>query len=242
MKITELFRTDELSRDDVLKRIKNAKSQAEKEKWAVYLVKHRHGYIFEEKLSDYLRRLVDALNIKKLGSGAYSNVFQHPHYSNVVVKVYTARDKKYARYVKWCLAHQSNPYVPQIIGQTEYVSPISRGKESKYNILFMQKMEPVSEAAFARLLSKSFTKLTSEDRELLKDVIDSYDMEELFDRLNSFVKRGVADSSFVEIWNHVKTYGRQNFDLHHGNVMKRGTQLVVTDPVASEPTSRVDQY
>lgn len=237
MKVDELFRDHGLSRDEVLKRIKNAKSQVEKEKWAVYLVKNRGHFIMEEALPDYLKRLKDSLNIQKLGGGAFSQVFQHPHYSNVVVKVYTARDTAYKRYQKWCMAHQSNPYVPQIIGQTEYVSDTAK-RNGKFNIVFMEKMTPLK--SYARL-EKLIVKALGGAPITFKNDDTTISASDL-GKISKIVSKGGTDKDFAEVWKQIMTFDINGIDLHAGNVMLRGSQLVFTDPVASSFRSRVDSH
>lgn len=240
MRVNELFRTTELSRDDVLLRMKNSKSKEEKEKWAAFLVKHRYA-LHEEGLPTYLARLVNKQGIKMLGGGAFSQVFQHPHYGNVVVKVYTDKDTVYKKYVSWCLRHQGNPYVPKIIEQVKYKSPDTG---DKYNIVFLQKMTPIKTVQkLITLLVKALNLNTkaAEDLPFMTAFGQQGREAQDFRLIDKYVKKGRADKDFTEVWNHIRTYGADKFDLHPGNVMLRDGQLVLTDPVANDPTSRVDE-
>lgn len=200
------------------------------------LMGNRH--LCEEPLRDYLTRLVSKEGIKLIGKGAYSHVFQHPQFHNVVVKVYTAKDVLFKDYVQWCLKNQHNIYVPQIIEDIPY----SDGTNN-YHILFMQKMKPINDAQFEQILTK-IMKLDQEADEdlvyLLNDAIDMVDMEGLNSFMRTCFKRGYGDKHLYEIWEKIKSYGINKIDLHSANVMLRGNQLVFTDPVASEPTSRLD--
>ena len=190
----------------------------------------------EVKLKTYLTQLVKKYGIQKLGGGAFSQVFQHPEFKNVVVKVYTGKDVVYKRYVDWCMKHQSNPYAPQIIEQTKYSSP----KGDEYNIVFMQKMARVSAKRFKQQLRAAMPKAKPQEFEALDEAIDDYDMIETFNELNRMIPI-FGDAHLQEIWKHIKTYGKAKFDLHPGNVMLRGSQLVLTDPVALDPTKRIDE-
>jgi hypothetical protein len=239
MRLDELFRQSEYSRDEVLLRMKNAKSKEEKEKWAAYLVKNRMN-LTEEALKPYLDRLVSKEGIQKLGGGAFSQVFQHPHYGNVVVKVYTDKDAVYKKYVSWCMKHQSNPYVPKIIEQVTYKSPETK---EKYNIIFLQKMTPIKTVQkLISLLVKALKLNTAAAEDL--PFMTAFGLEgkekDDFKLIDKYVRKGQADKDFTEVWNHIRTYGPDKFDLHFGNVMLRDGQLVLTDPVANDPTSRVD--
>jgi hypothetical protein len=190
----------------------------------------------EESLRDYLIRLVDKEGITKLGGGAFSQVFQHPQFHNVVTKVYTAKDRKYATYATWCQANQSNPYVPQIIEQL----PFTHGKQ-KYIILFMEKMTPLkNEAQLFRAWVRAL-KLPKDgphNEEILEhfsNYVEDSDSGELAKGVKLAFELGYGDANLVKIWNHILTYGVKNIDLHEGNMMLRGRQLVFTDPVAGHP-------
>lgn len=197
----------------------------------------------EEAMKPYLDRLISKDGIKKLGGGAFSQVFQHPHYGNVVVKVYTDKDTVYKRYASWCLKHQNNPYVPKIIEQVKYQSPETK---EKYNIVFMQKMTPIKTVQkLISLLVKALNLNTKAAEDL--PFMQAFGLEaekaseEDFDLIDKYVKLRRTDKDFAEVWNHIRTYGKDKFDLHYGNVMLRDGQLVLTDPVAHDPTSRVDK-
>lgn len=201
--------------------------------------------LFEEALPDYLKRLVKKHGIKKLGGGAYSQVFQHPHYHNVVVKVYTAKDVKYARYLAWVMKNQSNPYVPKVIEQHKHFD----GK-NKYFIVFMQKMSPIKTSeAVVKLLARALgIKPGSDEYEDLGDVYDygegsgSEFVHEFSEIVDAAVKAKTADPDFVKVWKQIKK-NPEDLDMHSGNVMTRDGHLVVTDPVADDPGSdRVDEY
>jgi hypothetical protein len=191
----------------------------------------------EVKLKTYLSALVDKHGIKKLGGGAFSQVFQHPVYKNVVVKVYKASDTVYKKYVAWCLKNQSNPYVPKIIEQNEYKSP----KGDAYNIVFMQKMRPASVKTFKAQLRAAMPKAKDIEFEDLDIAIDDYDMVGMYEELNRLIPL-FGNNDLKSIWGHIRSYGKAKFDLHPGNVMMRDGQLVLTDPVALDPTNRVDEF
>jgi hypothetical protein len=218
--------------------MKNSKSPEEKAKWAELLPKES---LSEEALKPYLDRLVSKEGIQRLGGGAFSQVFQHPHYGNVVVKVYTDKDVVYKKYAAWCMKHQNNPYVPKIIEQVTYKSPETK---EKYNIIFLQKMTEVKTVGkLISLLVKALQLDTkaAEDLPFMTAFGQQGKEKEDFRLIDKYVRLGRCDDDFKEIWAHIKTYGVDKFDLHHGNVMLRDGHLVLTDPVANDPgSSRVD--
>jgi hypothetical protein len=230
VKVDELLDQGSAFRDKIIARIKAAKSPEEKQKWAAYLVKNRFS-VYEETMKEYHDRLVSTLNIKKLGSGAYAHVFQHPTYHNVVVKVFTDRDTTYKKYVNWCLKNQGNKYVPQIIEMVPVKSPSG----DKYNIVFMEKMNPVSGPSFHHWLETKF------GTAVMSAYADS-DYDQMFIEFGKAVQAG-TDSDLKKIWAHIKTYGADHFDLAAGNVMSKGLQIVFTDPVGAAPDGeRVDEH
>ena len=71
--------------------------------------------IAEETVADYVKRLTKTLNIKKLGGGHFSSVFQHPVYHNVAVKLCTKQDPMAVLYLRECAKRPGNPWLPKII-------------------------------------------------------------------------------------------------------------------------------
>lgn len=66
-----------------------------------------------EKYKDYIKRILKTN--KKLGEGAFANVFQHPVYHNVVVKIFK-NDLGYLKYLnEFVIPNQQNRYVPKLI-------------------------------------------------------------------------------------------------------------------------------
>jgi len=193
----------------------------------------------EENLKTYLKRL-RKLRIKKLGAGAFSQVFQHPEFWNVAVKVFTGKDTVYKRYVQWCLKHQSNQYVPNIIEQHD----IKSDSGEKYHIVFVEKMSPIQTVQklvfeLSKALELDLAKF--EDLPLIKAFGQSDGVSrDDFKIIDEFVRRGRGDKNFRKIWSHIRSYGQDHFDLHYNNAMMRGTQLVLSDPVANDPTNRID--
>lgn len=185
-------------------------------------------FLVEETLKDYSDRLVKSLNIKRLGSGAYAHVFQHPKYSNVVVKVFTNKDKIYKKYAAWCLKNQGNPFVPRIIE----ITPFKSETGDAYNIVFMEKMTPLRDATF-----NTWVKSIVGDAGL--KAIQDHKYDRLF---KLFQKAKITDSNLKKVLDHILSYGADTFDLHSGNVMRRGSQIVFTDPVGYAPNERVDGY
>jgi hypothetical protein len=207
----------------------------------------------EETASEYEKRLIKTLKIPRLGSGAFSSVFQHPVYHNVVVKVVRRPDPKYMRYVEWCMRQgTTNPWVPWIIG----VAPIELEKEhhppfgdpvrttdthirrlprfqitgGKTYVVFMQKMKKASKRDIKAALDYIGSTMDPQDAKDIGiwnlssfNVLDADDWKIIARSTNDPQLRAFAQRA-----------ARYNYDdIHSGNVMMRGKQLVFVDPVAS---------
>ena len=87
-------------------------------------------------LTDYVQRL-RGLKIKKLGEGDFSQVFIHPSYPNVVVRISIEDgDDGYRQWLKFALANQNNPYVPKIYGTAR-----GRTATSRLTIVFLERLD-----------------------------------------------------------------------------------------------------
>lgn len=115
--------------------------------------------IAEEKVDAYLNRLTKSLKIKKLGSGYFSSVFQHPVYHNVSVKITRKADPVAMTWVKEAMQHLHNPWYPRIIGihKVHFHSDEVRLADIEddvdnllalegRHIVFMEKLRPIKKA------------------------------------------------------------------------------------------------
>lgn len=201
----------------------------------------RTSELFEERLVDYVKRLISKENVKKLGAGAYAAVFQHPEFKNMVVKVFTSADKNYASYLKWTLAHQSNKWVPKIVD----VVPIKSETGDEYTIVFMKKLTPATDEMIDQANKKLFQKLLArygtrfDDERLLpaQRKNSRIDLTEptSFAAAMPFVKE--QDPDLYDFLKFLKAGNHGNADLHADNVMFDGDQLVFTDPIGASPDS-----
>lgn len=188
--------------------------------------------LFEESKPDYYNRLEHELKIKRLGSGAFARVFQHPTHPEVVVKIFTDEDHAYQSYLKFCLSNQSNKYIPKILSVHKHVHEpekknlsIDELVDNRYTTVFMEKLKPATKAQIKKAIkdlpielssyTPSFAELEEEDFEALSKQTTDKD-------LASFAK-------FI-----LRVYKNDDHwpDLHNANVMMRGSQLVFTDPTS----------
>lgn len=173
-----------------------------------------------ERYGEYLERLTDDLNVKSLGSGAFAEVFQHPTLKNVVVKV-LRKDPNYLRYAEFCRARPRNPWLPKIAA----ITPVQIVGSPHAHLVFLEKLNRGTLRAI-RELKKSLTKdyglpVTADD----KSWFTAKGWRNLAERTKD---KGLAE--FALFAGDPKNHRR--LDLHEGNLMLRGTQLVFTDPLS----------
>jgi hypothetical protein len=196
--------------------------------------------ITEETLGEYTRRLTRSLGIRALGTGAYGKVFQHPVYHNVAVKIFLD-DPVYEMYIKWCKAHQSNPWVPKIISMQKvklhtykWQQELNHRPDKTATIVFFQKLRKASKTqqskAVQQMLATCGEDLPMWEEETNLDASEQrqfldWDKEEW-----AAIAKYTKDKHVREI---ARLFAKHDaHDIHEENVMMRDDQLVFTDPFA----------
>ena len=172
--------------------------------------------ITRETHSDYIDRI--ERKFKKLGNGAYANVYQHPH-KDVVVKVFDAKDDRgYSRYLKWALKNQGNRFVPKIHGVEKFKN---KDDFEEITVVFMEKLKSARSSDLDQLLEKA-------PRDLYLDEYDNDEWKEIAAVTKDPHLKALAKFFSKDL------PGNLDLDLHSENYMLRpGTnQLVFTDPFA----------
>lgn len=88
-------------------------------------------------------------NFKKLGRGAYAIVFGNEKYP-YAVKIYDLNDKGFAAWIKFVLAHQSNPYVPKIKGRPTTIPGSGHG------FVRMEKLREITDSEALAFKKKAY--------------------------------------------------------------------------------------
>lgn len=184
-----------------------------------------------EEFEDYIERLGDVEKLKTIGGGYYSNVFEHPVYNNVVVKVFR-NDTAYRRYMKWVLDNQDNKYVPQVVSYHKYKMG---EKRDKVGIVFLKKLKKIKKKQLydevAKIAKYSDTLKDYKNRMTFAD-FDVHDWKDV----SKNAKKDDPDLAEFAKWM-VKWFKRttQNDDLHDENVMyDENDHLIFTDPVSED--------
>lgn len=190
-----------------------------------------------ETLSEYTRRL-RKLGIKEIDRGEYGIVFQHPTLKDVVVKLLGEADPDYMDWIHFCQKNQNNPYVPKIHKVTKKTNVFDLGDSGMYSgslphlyLIFMEKLKPLSNAEFTKFGAYvAGLAHTVPDRGsfVARDITDSA-------KLWTAVSRQKKDQTLANVAKIIARKGTAGvlLDIHPGNIMKRGTQIVITDPFAS---------
>ena len=177
--------------------------------------------IQEVKVKEYpeifVHKMIKKGKYRRIGSGAYADVYAKSKADKQVIKVgEVKRNKGYLGYLRMLAKQKThNPFTPKI---TEVVFYTMRGEDA----YFVVKMERL-------------TRLP--DR--LESVVDWFE-EELDDRCyGSYALRvlGIQEKLPLNLKNLLKLLrkaevaSKGRFDMHYGNFMMRGKQIVCTDPL-----------
>jgi hypothetical protein len=186
-----------------------------------------------ETQDDYLERLHE-IGMEHLGNGVYADVFQHPYYKNVVVRVFTEYDFGYLNFMKFVSKNRNNRYVPQIIPneqgklfyKTEFKHPDRPNGKYRGYFVFMKKYIPMTiqqvehqakqwgvkditnTAAFWSLGGSTWAKLSESPKLLQRFGPDAVELARFFATMEN------------------------RLDIHHDNVMWDADRnnIIFTDP------------
>lgn len=175
------------------------------------LIMKLHDLISEETVKGYVRRLTKTLRIKTLGDGAYSQIFQHPVYHNVAVKLCHLQDPKTIMYLRECEKRPNNPWLPNVVGiykvtfhdedtDRTLIAMDVHGDSMNFltHIVFMQKLKGCTEAQYtsasraimATMPPKMF--MTDDEHEISRPVAFSPRTAQQREKLKLWKKRQVA--------------------------------------------------
>lgn len=166
-----------------------------------------------QKQLDSFTEFMEKNGFKALGQGYHGAVYEKPGYP-YVFKVYKD-DPAYETFVRWAMAHQSNPNVPRFKGKPLRIAP------GTY-VVRMENLEPMHGAHFD--LVRVLTRL-SDEWDYIKDLDGDMPREmSWLDRNHP----GIAEIVSVA-HNAWRDYV---LDSHRDNIMLRGDTPVVVDPIS----------
>ncbi len=172
-----------------------------------------------ESSNQYLRRL-KTLNIKRLGKGRYSAVYAHPTLNDTAVKVIYDPDPQYVKFAKRCM-RLNNPWLPRIyaIEKVHFADSVS-------HIIFMERLEKPTVSQIKKACEKVQNGLEAHFK-----VPPPHRFSSFFRSHWIRISQTANDQQIRQLAKIMCAVGAN--DIHDGNVMMRGDQLVFTDPVAS---------
>lgn len=190
------------------------------------------GYGNEWNEADRWIEQADAIAKKygftRYGKGEFAGVYGKPGY-NFIIKLFAIEDHGFQEYLGFVRTHQSNPYVPKLKGKPVKVTPTVAAVQ-------MEKLTPVR----IQGLVNRFEELVMDydgimsywkDPNAPSDSWADYDYDSKTLEILKFFPNVRTDANLQEICQYLTNfYG--DIDIHAGNLMMRGDQLVVTDPLA----------
>ena len=194
-------------------------------------VKHLHG-IHQNELNDVLGKMTE---IKFMGKGHYASVFE---LKGQIYKFWI-KDGGYEKFIEFVKDTES-PALPRLLSPVKTLTAFFTRTQitpDKVKYVKIEKLEKVHHQD--RLKVNSHDTVSIDD--LLRvmnlsfgaDTLDSF-LEEMQSRLKMNHRFSQDYVDFVTLgWKMFKKFGRNDLDIHWFNVMKRGDQLVYTDPIST---------
>lgn len=172
-----------------------------------------------ETIDQYVKRLKRS-GVKELGRGFFSKVFAHPHTDTVAVKLTCKVDRRYINYAKKCQQLQENVWLPKVMSINSV-----RFSNAQRHLIFMERLAPAKAHHVKKAIQQILAGTT---------VTNTRKFKTFHDFSADIWSRVAAQSPSAHIRELAQImYRLRPDDLHNGNVMMRGEQLVFTDPVAS---------
>jgi hypothetical protein len=189
-----------------------------------------------ETIQNYVQRL-KKLGIRRIGGGEYGLVFQHPTLPDVVVKLLVEKDPDYMSWVQFSQKHQDNPYVPKIFNVSQDKNRFDPEMFKRFgssnlldmHLIFMEKLKPVTMNEYKKFgthLADLANGVARKDAFMWKHIRDT-------PILWSLLSKQKEDLALAEVAKFISDGHAGMLDVHEGNVMKRGAQVVIIDPFAS---------
>lgn len=176
----------------------------------------------------------------KAGDGYFAIVFKHD--SNVAYKFW-GYDPAYEKFVNFCNKHKDNPFFPKFKSPVKKMTAFFKRPETFPDKLSYVKVELLTEfnenaSRIGNMPTLSFIEFFTD---YVQDLKNDDSLEQQVEwtmarpRFKSLEKTDAVKKQITELYEALglilKELGTIN-DLHIGNLMMRGTQVVITDPIA----------
>ncbi len=153
-----------------------------------------------------------------VGEGAFSMVFEHPEYRNLVLKV-VKKDARYLEFARFCQKHPSNPWLPRV--KDIKAMPFDDSRQAY--VVILEKLQVAKASDVQRMIISLKTEF-----ELKYTDASHWFTREDWRHLGANHKE---DPDFAVVASYLKHHYKE-LDLRVPNFMARGQQLVFNDPVA----------
>lgn len=154
-----------------------------------------------------LRSVIDRYNLTRLGAGAYGAVYSLPG-KDYVLKIFTTDDVGYMKWVEYCLAHPSK-WVPKLSRPVTLSAHLSAVR--------VEPLTPITDSSMGVSLHELINALNQPD----------VSGREFYNRIFPGI---LDDPDFFDIAAFLNANDTQK-DIHSENIMLRGHQVVITDPL-----------
>lgn len=184
--------------------------------------------LFEEELEDYIKRLTKKELMKKLGSGSFAAVFQHPIYHNMAVKVFDGSDYGYRDWLKFVKRNQQNKFVPKLVS----VHFVKNEHNDEIGLVFMKKLKKAPVSSIMKLASEWRGLAVRGGLELPPIRIGDYKFRKFTIPVWKAVAEQATDKDVKAI---AQFFAKTDpIDIHDANIMAdEDGQLVFTDPLSA---------
>lgn len=160
---------------------------------------------------------------KQIGTGGAASVWEHPDL-DYVLKVFDNKDHAYMEWVDTCLYYRNNPCLPK------FVSPRIFRLNDKLNYVRMEKLTPAA-TTYGRLCLEIYDAV----EKLSKDDEDEYDDEGFnirnYPAITNYLQKCPSLLNTIRMIAQMIEQGHGENDCNASNIMLRGDQIVITDPL-----------
>lgn len=161
---------------------------------------------------DDFQEFMESQGFKHLGTGSLGIVFEKPGYP-WVFKVFK-NDPAYLSFIKYARRNQQNQYLPKVRGGIIEINPTTYAVR-------IEKLTPIDNSTFIKISNVFYT---------IQDIVADERDEDLEEHERAIIKNYYGLYEFVNAWwNGV--FGDVSLDIHAANLMMRGNQPVLSDPV-----------
>lgn len=173
------------------------------------------------------------LRLEEIGSGLYARVFELPD-SDMVLKVSREDDKGYIAYLRVLNELEfDSPYVPKIEKVLVYGNMLFGSMfEPMFYLTYMEKLVPCKKTRYDGEEVCSY--LSNSQDPSMKRWVDRFSrMADHSFEFGTKYKLNPRHHDLIALITLAKETSKKHctFDLHYGNVMRRGRQIVLTDPL-----------